>query len=243
MSANAIDIAGLTVYYGQNPALTEVSFSLEPGQVCAVVGMNGSGKSTLFNTIMGLVPASAGRVAVCGVSPAVARRAGTVAYAPQSEKVDWDFPVSVRDVVAMGRYRRKHLTRRLNSADREAVAEAIENAGLAELANRPIARLSGGQRKRVFVARAMAQSATVVLLDEPFAGVDVSHQQQLIEILQGLSSQGATIMISTHDLDGVRDLADTTMVLRNRIVAFGRSDDVLTPRVLGQAFGLGETND
>ncbi len=171
MSGGAIEITGVTVRYRDVLALDDVSLTVAPGRVTALIGMNGSGKSTLFKSITGLVRPDAGTVLLAGGSPAAARRRGLVGYVPQSEDVDWTFPVSVRDVVMMGRYGRLGITRRPRAADRAAVDEALERVELTDLADRQIGALSGGQRKRAFVARGIAQDAGILLLDEPFAGI------------------------------------------------------------------------
>jgi manganese transport system ATP-binding protein len=236
--APAVDVQGVTVHYGEVLALDSATMALQPGRICGLIGMNGSGKSTLFKAIMGILRPDAGSVRVFGRTPAEARRAGTVGYVPQSEGVDWAFPVSVRDVVMMGRYGRLGLTRRARPADHDAVAAALERVELTHLADRQIGQLSGGQRKRAFVARGIAQSASVLLLDEPFAGVDKRSEATITRLLRELSDAGAAVLISTHDLHALPDLADEAVLLLNRVLMVGTPAEVLTPEHLGRAFGL-----
>ncbi|WP_250443947.1 metal ABC transporter ATP-binding protein [Actinotalea sp. C106] len=239
MAAPAVDVREVTVRYGEVLALDGASLRVEPGRVCGLIGMNGSGKSTLFKTIMGLVTPEHGTVAVDGGSSARARRAGAVAYVPQSEEVDWSFPLTVRDVVMMGRYGHLGLTRRPRRADHEAVDAALERVGVAPLASRQIGRLSGGQRKRAFVARGIAQGARVLLLDEPFAGVDRDSEATMVRLLRELAAEGAGIVVSTHDLHALPELADEAALLMRRVLLHGPTAQVLRPENLAMAFGLG----
>ena len=234
----ALEVRGLTVRYGEVSALEDVSLTLGTGRVCGLVGMNGSGKSTLFKTVMGTVRPLSGTVVVAGGSPAAARRQGLVGYVPQSEDVDWTFPLSVREVVETGRYGHLGPTRRLRAADRAAVAEALERVGLADLAHRQVGRLSGGQRKRAFLARAVAQGAATLLLDEPFAGVDRTSEATITELLRALAAEGASVLVSTHDLQALPDLADEAVLLMRRVLLHGPSTEVLRPENLAHAFGL-----
>src|SRR5690625_1020027 len=185
-----IDVRGASVRYGQVRALRAATVSVGPGRVCGLVGMNGSGKSTLMKVMLGLVRPDPGSVLINGAPPSSARRRGLMAYVPQREDVDWAFPVSVRDVVDTGRYAYLGTTRRLHRRDKEIVAEALERVELTKLAGRQIGQLSGGQRKRAFVARAIAQQAPVLLLDEPFAGVDEPSQRTITRLLRELAAQG-----------------------------------------------------
>lgn len=242
MNAPAIEVRGVTVRYGEVPALDNVDLTVDPGRVCGLIGMNGSGKSTLFKTIMGLVRPDRGAVRINGGAPVAARRAGVLGYVPQSEDVDWTFPLSVRDVVMTGRYGRLGITRRPRKADREAVAHALERVELTDLADRQIGRLSGGQRKRAFVARGLAQGATVLLLDEPFAGVDKRSEATITALLRDLAGDGATILVSTHDLHALPGLADEAVLLMRTVLAQGSPDVVLQPENLARAFGLDVMN-
>lgn len=211
-----IQVRDLYVSYGDVSALTGASLAIPRGQVTGLVGMNGSGKSTLSKAIMGLVRPDSGTVLIGGFPPAQARAKQMVAYVPQNEDVDWSFPLSVHEVVEMGRYGYCGITRRLGRADRSAVDVAIERVGLTDVAHRQIGRLSGGQKKRAFVARGIAQDATVMLLDEPFAGVDKRSEGTIIRLLRELATDGRTIFVSTHDLAGLPSLADqAVLLLRN----------------------------
>jgi manganese transport system ATP-binding protein len=235
--ALAVEVAGLRAGYASTLALEHVDLALEAGLVHGLIGMNGSGKSTLFKAIMGLVSPLAGDVRLFGDSPAAARSIGRVAYAPQSELVDWQFPVSVREVVAMGRYGRLGSQRRLSADDRKAVDAALERTELTPFADRQIGALSGGQRKRAFVARGLAQGAELLLLDEPFAGVDQRTEATITALLRELAGEGKTIFVSTHDLVAVPRLCDRVALLNRRIIAQGEPDEVLRPGPLAEAFG------
>ncbi|WP_306361495.1 metal ABC transporter ATP-binding protein [Nocardia sp. CC227C] len=234
----AIEIDDVAVHYGEVLALDGVGLTLRPGRVCGLIGMNGSGKSTLFKAIMGLVQPDRGTVRVNGGAPATARRSGALGYVPQSEDVDWNFPLSVRDVVMTGRYGRMGFSRRPRRADREAVAHALERVELTELADRQIGQLSGGQRKRAFVARGIAQGATILLLDEPFAGVDKRSEATISALLRELADEGATVLVSTHDLHALPALADEAVLLMRRVLAHGDPNEVLRPEKLALAFGM-----
>jgi manganese transport system ATP-binding protein len=241
VSTAALEVRDVTVRYGEVVALDRATLRLGTGRVCALVGVNGSGKSTLMRTVIGLERPEAGRVLIEGQTPERVRREAVVAYVPQSEQVDWDFPLTVRDVVLTGRYSRLGPMRRAGRQDHRAVDAALEQVGLADLADRQIGRLSGGQRKRAFVARGIAQQARLLLLDEPFAGVDRGSQETLVLLLRQLAADGATVLVSTHDLVGVPDLADEAVLLMRRVLAHGPPADVLAPHVLAQAFGLPST--
>lgn len=234
----AIEVTDATVRYGDVLALDGVSLSVAPGRVCGLLGTNGSGKSTLFKTVLGLVPTDGGRVRILGRTGAAARRRGLVGYVPQSEQVDWAFPVRVRDVVMMGRYGRMGQRRRPRPADREAVEHALDRTHLSDLADRQIGALSGGQRKRAFVARAIAQGADVLLLDEPFAGIDKRSEGRITELLLQLRGEGHTLLVSTHDLAQVPALCDEAVLLQRRVVAQGAPEEVLRPETLMEAFGV-----
>lgn len=232
-----LDIRDVTVTYGDVQALRGARLAVDAGSVCGLVGMNGSGKSTLFKAVMGVAPAS-GSVTIDGMAPKAARKAGVVSYVPQREDIDFSFPVSVRDVVAQGRYGRLGFTRRLRAEDRAAVDEALERVELTDLAHRQIGNLSGGQRKRAFVARGLAQGAKLLLLDEPFAGVDKRSETMLVALLRELRDAGAGILVSTHDLANLADLADTAVLLRNEVLMAGDPAIVLAPENLVRAFGM-----
>ncbi|APF35860.1 ABC transporter [Microbacterium arborescens] len=233
-----MEVSGVSVRYRDIVALDDVDLTVTPGRVTALIGMNGSGKSTLFKSITGLVRPASGRVSIAGQTPAAARRRGLIGYVPQSEDVDWTFPVSVRDVVMMGRYGRLGPTRRPRPDDHRAVDAALERVELSELADRQIGRLSGGQRKRAFVARGIAQDAGILLLDEPFAGVDKKSEATIVRLLRELAADGRTVLVSTHDLHALPSLADEAVLLLRRVVFQGAVDEALRPELLARAFGL-----
>ncbi|GAB3530446.1 metal ABC transporter ATP-binding protein [Arthrobacter monumenti] len=238
----AITIDTLTVRYGDVLALQSVNMTLQQGRICGLIGVNGSGKSTLFKSIMGLVAPSSGTVKLFGKSPRSSRKNNLLTYVPQSEDVDWTFPVSVHDVVMMGRYGNLGPMRRPHAEDRDAVEYALDRVGLTELAGRQIGELSGGQRKRAFVARGIAQQAKLMLLDEPFAGVDRTSEATMTGLLQQLRGEGKTILISTHDLAGIPKFCDEALLLHQRVLAHGHPEDVLTTDNLARAFGEGAGN-
>lgn len=238
MSAPAITVQDLTVRYGDVLALKDASLELKNSRICGLVGMNGSGKSTLFKAIMGLVKPDSGTVRVNGGTPAQARKSAAIGYVPQSEDVDWAFPVSVHDVVMMGRYGHMGFTRRPSKADKLAVDEALERVELTDYAQRQIGQLSGGQKKRAFVARGIAQDATILLLDEPFAGVDKRSEATITRLLREQARAGAAILISTHDLHALPELADEAVLLMQRVLMHGDPKTVLRPENLALAFGL-----
>ncbi len=234
----SIQVEDLVVRYGDVVALDGATLEVVAGQVTGLIGMNGSGKSTLFKAIMGIVRPERGRVLLGGIGPDAARRRAAVAYVPQSEAVDWAFPVSVADVVMMGRYGRQGPMRRARAADRRAVAEALARVELTEYAHRQIGQLSGGQRKRAFVARGIAQEAGVMLLDEPFAGVDKRSEAMIVRLLRELAADGRTILVSTHDLHALPQLADTAVLLLRRVLFHGPVVDAVRSENLARAFGL-----
>jgi manganese transport system ATP-binding protein len=236
----ALEVREVTVRYGDVLALDNVTVEIGRGVVCGLLGANGSGKSTLLKTIAELVTPQSGHVRIHGLPPAQARKNGLLGYVPQSEQVDWAFPVRVIDVVMMGRYGHMGLTRRPRKSDRDAVAEALERTGLTDLAHRQIGALSGGQRKRAFIARGIAQGATVFLLDEPFAGVDKPSERTIVRVLREMRDEGATLLVSTHDLAGVGELCDEAILLHRRVLAHGSPDRVLVPELMLRAFGLEE---
>lgn len=233
----SITISNVSVAYGEVRALSGVSLEVASGRITGLIGMNGSGKSTLFKTITGMIRPTHGFVRVGGATPAVARKKGWLGYVPQSEEVDWAFPISVREAVMMGRYGRLGMTRRARAIDRAAVDEALERVELTELADRQIGQLSGGQKKRAFVARGIAQDARVLLLDEPFAGVDKKSERTIVRLLRELSADGRSILVSTHDLHALPALADEAVLLMHRVLFHGPVDEALRPENLALSFG------
>jgi manganese transport system ATP-binding protein len=239
-AADAIETRGLGVRYGEVRALADVTVRIRAGEITGLVGVNGSGKSSMLAAVLERVPHE-GTVRILGRTPRDARRAGLVASVPQAESVDWDFPITVRDVVTTGRYGRMGMLRIARAADRAAVDEALHLLRIDDLADRPIGELSGGQRKRAFVARAMAQDAELLLLDEPFAGVDRTSEARITEVLRSLRDRGRTVVIVHHDLSGVAELVDTVLLLRGRLLHHGPPAAVLTPERIAEAFGAGAT--
>lgn len=232
-----ISVSNLCVDYHGVVAVHDATLHLDAGTICALVGMNGAGKSTLFKALMGFVRPSAGSIAIDGQPLRQARRARAVAYVPQTESVDWNFPVNVYEVVMMGRYGAMNLLRIPRPADREAVQEALERVDLWPLRHRQIGALSGGQRKRAFLARALAQGASVMLLDEPFNGVDIRTEKLMIELFQQFRREGRTLMISTHDLSHVTGFCDQVVLINKTVLAYGETSSVFTSENLALTFG------
>jgi len=231
-------VSGATVTYRNgHTALRDVSFAIPRGTITALVGVNGSGKSTLFKAVMGFVPVSLGSISILGGSVGQALKSNVVAYVPQSEDVDWNFPVLVEDVVMMGRYGHMNLLRLPRRQDREAVNVALERVGMAAFRKRQIGELSGGQKKRVFLARALAQDAHVILLDEPFTGVDVTTEEAIVALLRGLRDEGRVILVSTHNLGSVPEFCDRAVLLNRTVLAAGLTEEVFTQANLERAFG------
>lgn len=234
-AGDGLHIRGLVAGYGGEPTLRDVSLDLPPGSITGVVGPNGSGKSTLLKAILGLTPEVSGEVRVGGVEADRVRR--RIAYVPQREAVDWGFPITAGEVVMMGRYPRLGLVRRPGPADRARVAEALERVGIQSLAGRQIGALSGGQQQRVFLARALVQEASVLLLDEPMTGVDQATEQAINGLLHELRDGGVTVVITTHDLESASEQCDLLAFVNHRIVAFGPPAETFTPPTLHATFG------
>ncbi len=224
-------------YRNGHTALRQASFDIPAGTITALVGVNGSGKSTLFKAIMGFVRPAQGSVAVLGLPVRQALKRKLVAYVPQSEDVDWNFPVLVEDVVLMGRYGHMGLLRRARPADHAAVDQALERVGMSALRKRQIGELSGGQKKRVFLARALAQDARVILLDEPFTGVDVTTEEAIIQLLGLLRAEGRVMLVSTHNLGSVPEFCDRAVLLNRTVLAHGPTAQVFTRDNLQLTFG------
>ena len=234
----SIAVRDLTVTYPNGvTAMRDASFSLGPGTICALVGVNGSGKSTIFKAIMGFIRPSAGAVRLCGMPVEQAVKQNVVAYVPQSEEVDWNFPVLVETVVMMGRYGHMNFLRRPSRTDHIKVDEALERVGLAAYRTHQIGELSGGQRKRVFLARALAQEAGIILLDEPFTGIDVRTETAIIDLLRDLRASGHLMLVSTHNLGSVPDFCDEVVLVNRRVLAAGPTAEVFTRKNLERAFG------
>src|SRR5262245_32586829 len=234
----SLSVRDVTVAYPNGlAALRGTTFALGPGTICGLVGINGSGKSTLFKTIMGLLRPQKGEVRISGLAVDTALRRNIVAYVPQSEEVDWNFPVLVEDVVMMGRYGHMGFLRIASAADRRAVAGALDRVGMAQFRNRQIGELSGGQKKRVFLARALAQEGQVILLDEPFTGVDVKTEEAIVALMRELRGEGRLMLVSTHNLGSVPDYCDQVVMLLNTVLAAGPTAEVFTQANLERAFG------
>lgn len=233
----AISINGLCVAYQQNVVLSDVNATIPEGMITGIIGPNGSGKTTLIKSIMGLIPTQSGNVQISGQSLDAVR--STVAYMPQRESVDWNFPASVYDVVAMGRLNPKHWWKRLSKADHDLIMNALAQVQLTDFKDRQIGQLSGGQQQRVFLARALAQQASLLLMDEPFVGVDMVSQQSILDVLGQLRSQGKTLVIVHHDLSTVQASFDYALLLNQRLVAAGPVTEILQPEVLSEAYGKG----
>ncbi len=231
----ALAVRNLSLSYDGRPALSNVSFAVPTGARVAVVGPNGAGKSTLFKGLVGLVRVVAGEVRFAGL-PAACGPA-QVAYVPQREEIDWSFPVTAQDVVLMGRYGRLGLFRRPGRADRALAVRLLAEMGIAHLAGRALGDLSGGEQQRVFLARALAQEPRLLLLDEPFAGVDAPTQETTLGLFDRLQEQRVTLLVSTHDLELAGAYFDYLLLLNRRVIAFGPPAAVLTPEALAEAFG------
>lgn len=232
---DGLRLRGVSAGYGDGYVLRDIDLDLPAGSLTAVIGPNGSGKSTLLRAILGLTPVTVGAVTVNGIPSDRAR--GRIAYVPQREAVDWSFPISAADVVMMGRYPGLGLVRRPGASDRRAVVEALARVGIEELGGRQIGALSGGQQQRVFLARALVQEASVLLLDEPMTGVDQATEQAIDALLHELRDEGATIVLTTHDLESAAAHSDRLLFVNRRIVAYGTPAETFTPPILHATFG------
>ncbi len=236
--SDGLDVSGVSVTYPNgHAALRDASFSVPRGSIAALVGVNGSGKSTLFKAIMGFVPLASGSVSIMGAPAGRALKRNSVAYVPQAEEVDWSFPILVEDVVMMGRYGHMNFLRIPAARDREKVAEALERVGMAAFRKRQIGELSGGQKKRVFLARALAQEGEVILLDEPFTGVDVTTEEAIVALLKTLREEGRIMLVSTHNLGSVPEFCDRAVLVKGTVLAHGPTHEVFTRANLETTFG------
>ena len=224
-------------YRNGHTALHDASFSIPRGTITALVGVNGAGKSTLFKAIMGFVPAAKGEIRLLGKTVKEALRENLIAYVPQSEEVDWAFPVLVEDVVMMGRYGHMGFLRIPSAKDKTAVDEALRRVNMLDFRHRQIGELSGGQRKRVFLARSLAQDGQVILLDEPFTGVDVKTEDQIVALLRELREEGRVMLVSTHNLGSVPEFCDRTILVKGTVLAHGPTEEIFTRANLEMAFG------
>ena len=228
-------LSDVTAGYGDRPAIEGIDLAVEAGTLLAVVGPNGAGKSTLLKVMAGLLRPWRGRVEVLGAAPG--REARRVAYVPQAEAVDWQFPVTVRDVVMMGRYPALGVVRRSCAPGRRAVDEALEKVRMADHRHVQIGRLSGGQRRRVFLARALAADPALYLLDEPVTGIDATTQEELMDILEAEASRGRTVVATTHDLACAAQRFQRVAAINRRLIAHGPASLILDPQVLAQTYG------
>ncbi len=229
---------GVSVTYRSGlTALKDASFAIPRGSITALVGVNGAGKSTLFKAIMGFLPLAGGEIGILGKPVRAALKSGLIAYVPQAEEVDWTFPVLVEDVVMMGRYGHMGFLRRAKSADHLAVNTALARVGMTEFRKRQIGELSGGQRKRVFLARALAQDGQVILLDEPFTGVDVQTEEAIISLLRELRDEGRVMLVSTHNLGSVPEFCDQVVLVKGTVLNYGPTETTFTRDNLERAFG------
>ena len=224
-------------YSNGHTAIYDVNFQLQGGTICALLGVNGSGKSTLFKTIMGLISTIKGQVELCHLPVSKALKRNLVAYVPQSEEVDWQFPVSVYDVVMMGRYGQMNFLRIASRKDKELVQQSMERLGIAPLAKRQIGELSGGQKKRVFLARALAQQSPIILLDEPFTGVDIETEKTIMQLLKQLRAEGHLIFVSTHNLSRVPEFCDQTLIINRTVLFQGSTEQAFSSDILDPVFG------
>lgn len=233
-----VSVEDVTVTYNNgNVAIHDATFRLDAGTICALVGVNGSGKSTLFKAIMGFLTPAKGRVRIGGEPIRTAQKRNWVAYVPQAEEVDWTFPVSVWDVVLMGRYGYMNFLRIPRAEDKRIAEESLKRVQMWDFRDRQIGELSGGQKKRVFLARALAQQGRVILLDEPFTGVDVKTEAAIIDLLRELRDSGHIILVSTHDLGSVPEFCDEAVIINRTVLAFGPVTEVFTEANLSKAFG------
>jgi manganese/zinc/iron transport system ATP- binding protein len=231
----ALEIHDMTVAYHRKPVLWDIDLAIPEGNLVGIVGPNGAGKTTLIKAVLGLLPLASGNVLIYG-RPYYEQRK-LIGYVPQRESVDWDFPVTVNDVVLMGTYGRLGWFRRPGRAEREIATRCLEQVGMSDFANRQIRQLSGGQQQRVFLARALAQNARVYFMDEPFSGVDAATESAIIKLLQSLRSAGKTVFVVHHDLQTVRGYFDYVILLNMRLVAYGPTETTFTPANLHKTYG------
>ncbi len=230
-----LEIHDLTVSYDRRPVLYGVDLEIQEGSLVGVIGPNGAGKSTLIKTVMGLVPTTGGWVKIFGNK---GKKSYTrVGYVPQRESVDWDFPVSVLDVVLMGRFGHIGWVRRVSKKDRSIACECLEKVNMLPFADRQIGKLSGGQQQRVFLARALAQESDLYLMDEPFVGVDAVTENAIIELLRELKSKGKTLLVVHHDLSNAKDYFDQLILLNMRLIAHGKVEETFTKELLQKTYG------
>ena len=232
---NSIEVKGLSVSYERKRILTNIFLEVEDSNIYGVVGPNGAGKSTLFKSILGLIDINSGDIKVLGGDIEEVRK--KVAYVPQKDDVDWSFPATVMDIVLMGRYPHKKILERINKKDKAIATQALEDIGIADLADRQIGQLSGGQQQRVFIARALCQEADIFFLDEPFVGVDILTEEKIIHILKKLASEGKTLLVVHHDLSTVEEYFDKVILLNQRLIAYGDMETTFTKENMSKCYG------
>jgi len=230
-----LTVTNMTVAYQKKPVVRNVSFEVTEGELIGIIGPNGAGKSTLIKAILGLQPSLSGETLVYGKPYKTQRK--LVGYVPQRESVDWDFPTNALDVVMMGRYGQLGLFRRPGAKEKAIGMECLAKVGMADFAGRQISQLSGGQQQRVFLARALAQDATLYFMDEPFAGVDAATEKAIIQLLNELKRQGKTVLVVHHDLATVEQYFDSVMLLNGELVAYGPTASTFTEEMLQKAYG------
>jgi len=236
MSANAITVNELTVDYDGVTAIKDVYFAVRAEELTAIVGPNGAGKSTLIKALLGLIPTRTGTISCFGTSPKQYRK--DISYVPQRAQIDWEFPANVFDVVAMGLYGELGLLRRFSSAHKDRVHSALTDVDMADFAARQISQLSGGQQQRVFLARSIVQDAELILLDEPFGGIDAKSEAVIVDILRRQKQNGKSIVAVHHDLSTVKDYFDDVILLNKTVTAFGPVDDVFTKSNVEKTYGV-----
>ncbi|WP_306410665.1 manganese/iron ABC transporter ATP-binding protein [Ectorhizobium quercum] len=235
---SGIIVENVTVTYRNgHTALRNASFTMPRGSIAALIGVNGAGKSTLFKAIMGFLPLASGTISILDMPAKKALARNLVAYVPQAEEVDWNFPILVEDVVMMGRYGHMNFLRIPSRRDRRIVDEALARVNMSDFRTRQIGELSGGQKKRVFLARALAQESAVILLDEPFTGVDLTTEEQIVDLLGELRREGKVMLVSTHDLGSVPHFCDYSVFVKGTVIAFGPTETTFTEANLEAAFG------
>ena len=237
-SHQGISVKNVTVKYKNgHRALWDVNFEIPDKTITGLVGINGAGKSTLFKAMMGFLQLAQGTISIHGYAVSTALKNNLVSYVPQAEEVDWTFPILVKDVVMMGRYGHMGFFRQATKDDFSAVEKALARVGMTDYKDRQIGELSGGQKKRVFLARSIAQNGQIILLDEPFAGIDVQTEDQIISLLSELRSEGRVMLVSTHNLGSVAEFCDRTILIKGTVLNFGLTDEVFTRENLEKAFG------
>ena len=234
-NTHPITVEGLSVSYGNKRVLTNVYLNIIPGHIYGLIGPNGAGKSTLFKSILGLIEFNTGKISILGGSVEAVRP--KIAYVPQRDEIDWSFPANVMDVVLMGRYPHKSFLQKLTVQDKKIALDALESLDIAHFKDRQIGQLSGGQQQRVFLARALAQEAEIILLDEPFVGVDITTEEKIISTLKRLASEGKTLLVVHHDLSTVEAYFSQVILLNQRLIAYGPTTEIFNQKMIALTYG------